>query len=267
MDRVYKRQLCRLCVAACSLMLAAGGIVGCGGDPAAAPQLDIELYGWAPGPNGGDYYAELESYPGAHVVDVKLTQPRQRKIVDKSLGNDIQSGKVELPNLSFGDNLRLDFDLIDTTGVRIATGASPLLNVKPDSGDSKMRVMVSPSEEFAPVGGRYRNGNGGIEYQPTKFDGRANGSQYMGRVGAVAVRSSRGNAIIVGGGQVSAGLSPDATPNLQRALGDIQLFEPAPDPAAPMRWSSPAPITRSRRSVTTGSSSSADSPNRDRTRR
>lgn len=204
-----------------------GGNVACSGSAGEPPVVEVSLYGWAPGGGDNGFVQSLQEYPGAHVVDVKLTQPRDQRIKSKPQATEIDAGEAKLPKLSFGDNLRLDFDLIDPTGIRVASGATPLFDLGPESDDVKLRVMVMPTQDYAPVGARYSVTSGsGWEYQPTRFDERASGNKYIGRIGHQAVHTSRGNVLIVGGGQEAPGRSLEALPKLETALGDVQLFEP-----------------------------------------
>jgi hypothetical protein len=209
-----------------SAVLLAGGGVGCGGNAPEGPTVEIDLFGWSK--NGG-FVEDLSNYPAAQVINVKLTQPSEGRIVSSSQ-HDLQSGNAEIPELTFGEALRLDFDLIGGEGGRVGTASTLPFSLEPDSDDQSLQAMVVPTEQFAPVGAEYctdfQDGDC-VETGPseTEFDSRAFGDTYPGRVGHEAVTTSNGNALIVGGGHAIAG-SPSGLPPLDRVLGDLQLFEP-----------------------------------------
>lgn len=214
--------------AACIVLaiLFVGGGIGCGGNSPEGPTVEIDLFGWSE--NGG-FVKNLSDYPAAQVINVKLTQPSEGRIVSSSQ-HDLQSGSAEIPELTFGEGVRLDFDLIDGQGERVGSASTLPFSLEPDSDDQSLQAMVVPTEDFAPVGAQYcvdfQDGDC-VEtgYSETEFDSRAFGDIYPGRVGHEAVTTSSGNALIVGGGHAIAA-SPSGEPPLDRVFGDLQLFDP-----------------------------------------
>ena len=206
-----------------------GLAVGCGGDPAPATNVDIDMYGWVATGEGGEYVDTLTEYPGADVLKVKLTQPRKQKILSTSQ-HDIGSGKANISGLTIGEGLRIDFDLVGTQngrGRRLASGATPIFDLSPGATDLSFHTMLMPPENFAPVSARYKapESERGWVYEPTSFDGRVSNGKYTGRVGHRTVQTSKGNVLVIGGGHHTTG-SPWSVPSLSDVLGDVQLFEP-----------------------------------------
>ncbi|MFB6372086.1 MAG: hypothetical protein ABEN55_02995, partial [Bradymonadaceae bacterium] len=162
------------------------------------------------------------------MLNAKLTQPRRRQILSRSQ-HEIGSGKAQISGLQIGEGLRLDFDLVDQEGNRLASGATPIFDLKPGGSDKSFQTLLVPPKNFTPVGARYGDGSSekGWSYEPTTFDGRVSGGKYVGRVGHATVTTDKGNVLIIGGGQHSASRSPWAMPSLDSALGDVQLFEPS----------------------------------------
>jgi hypothetical protein len=226
MEGSFKQQTPHRLLVGLALAVGLGGSSACGGNDAPAPQVNVELFGWTNEAGQGDFVRDLVDYPGAAQLDVKLTQPRDRRVLATNSA-PIVEGSATFPEMSFGENLRLDFDIIDQSGNRVATGATPIFDSGPDASDIDAKVMLSPVRQFAPVGARYTvDVNAGTwEYQNTKFDDRANPDKFLGRVGHEAVPTSRGNVLVVGGGQVAPGAQPDAFPDLTGVLGDLQLFQ------------------------------------------
>ncbi len=215
------------------------GAVGCGGEGASPPVVSVDLFGWS---ESGEFVDDLSEYPDAQVIDVKLTQPSQRKIVASSK-HEIANGGAELPELTFGEGLRLDFDLIDGDGDRIATAATSQFALTPDTQrDLSFQGMAVPYQAFSPVGAEYCvefNEEGECQqtgYETTDFDGRGfSGDAYPGRVGHRAVRTEQDNVLVVGGGSVGPH-SPSAIPTLSQALDDLQLFEPGSGYTTDLSW-------------------------------
>lgn len=211
--------------------LLVGAVCGCGAEPPPGPKLEVTLFGWAAyGQSAGEFVGELEDYPGASDVNVQLTQPDRGEVVSDPTSADLESGELELPEMAFGDGLRLDFDLIDTTqtpAIRVGFGATPTFDSNPDAEDREYQVQITETEEFAPVGARFASNDTerGWSYQEVQFDDRAVDEKFLGRTGHRAVRTESGDALIVGGAAVQAA-APDAVPEIQVLHDDIQRFEP-----------------------------------------
>lgn len=217
-----------------AVFLTAAG-VGCGGDGSdEAPTVNVELFGWAPsGQSGGSggFVRNLNVYPNAQIMSIKLTQPREQRILSQDTF-PITDSSAQLPELSFGENLRLDFDLVKQDpsgrGVRIASGATPIFSSEPGGSGIDYRVMVVPTRDFAPVGARFTTNaqTGAWEYQPVEFDNRTDPNTYFGRTGHRAAPLSNGNVITVGGTPREPNETPMG-PSLKGVHGDVQVFDPA----------------------------------------
>lgn len=196
-------------------LLLASSLAACGGPPE-TPGVDITLFGWDGATS--DFTSDVTNYTGAERLQVKLTRPRGQELVEAH-DFDLGSNEGKVPELSFGQGLRLDFDLIDEKGSRIATGATPIFRSGPEAEDREFSVMLGPPREFAPVGARFR----GVGYTQVKFDDRTDEDRNFSRIGHRAVRASDGEVLVVGGGQVQR-RNPPSMPELNGVLGDVQLF-------------------------------------------
>ena len=226
MEGSFKTETKHRLLVGLALAVGLGASSACGGNDGPPPKVNVELFGWTDEGGQTDFVRELADYPGAAQLDIKLTQPRDRRVLATNSAPIIE-GSASFPEMSFGDNLRLDFDIIDQSGNRVATGATPIFDSGPNAPDIDAKVMLSPVRQFAPVGARYTVdvNEGTWEYQNTKFDDRANPDKFIGRIGHEAVSTSRGNVLVVGGGQVAPGAQPDAFPDLTAVFGDLQLFQ------------------------------------------
>lgn len=226
----FDMQLVRGLAAAVGALLAGAGF-GCGAEPPPGPKFEVTLFGWAAyGQSAGEFVRELEDYPGASDVNVQLTQPDRGEVVSEPTSADLESGELELPEMAFGDDLRLDFDLIDTTqtpAIRVGFGATPTFDSSTDTEDREYQVQITETEAFAPVGARFAADDPDRDwsYQEVQFDDRAVEDKFLGRTGHRAVRTESGEALIVGGAAVRAA-APDAVPEIRVVHDDVQRFEP-----------------------------------------
>lgn len=201
------------------------GGVACGGDDGMS-RVGVNLYGWiAEGGGEGEFVDGVPEYPGAFQVRVKVTRPESREILTErnfALGDR----KARLPELPPGNGLRMDFEIRDSSGVA-ASGNTPVFNVGDEPVYRAFRTLVSPVNDFAPVGQMVRVQDSTEErLVQSRFDGRALEAS-PGRVGHGATVTESGEIMIVGGGDVSVFHQPASLPSLQSVLADIQLFDPA----------------------------------------
>lgn len=206
-------------------LLLASALAACGGSPS-APSVDITLFGWDD--ETTDFTRDLANYTSASQLQIKLTRPRRQELVEAH-AFDISDNEGEVPELAFGEGLRLDFDLINQTGSRIATGATPVFQSGPEADDREFSVMVAPPREFAPVGAQFRapeDSSEDVVYSQVKFDDRTDDERNFARIGHRAARSDQGSVLVVGGGQVDR-RNPPSMPELTEVLGDVQRFNSA----------------------------------------
>ena len=212
-------------IPATALAVVLAASTACGGDDGMS-RVNVNLYGWTP--DGGEqagFVDGIPEYPGAFQVRVKVTQPDGREILTER-NFAIDDRRATLPELPPGEGLRMDFEVRDSSGV-VASGNTPAFSVGEDPVFRVFRTLISPVNDFAPVGQMVRvQGSADQRLVQSRFDGRAL-DESLARVGHTATVTRSGQILIVGGGDVSLFHQPASFPNLQTVLRDIQVFDPA----------------------------------------
>lgn len=207
--------------------LAFGGAVGCGAE---GPSVDVELYGYDAA--AGRFVSRLGDYVGAEQVRVTLSRP----LSDESISSQtfpVGDGSASLPELQFGNDTRLEFTLLErsTDGelVPLASGATPLFDVQPDSEDRSYRLMLAAAEVFSPVGERYSDPQTSAQwdYRQVRFDDRGlSGGGFAGRTGHRTGVASGGRVLFVAGApNVEQTLLDGTVPELNGVHDDVQFYD------------------------------------------
>lgn len=216
-------------LAAALLMLAASACWGCGGDADRQAALDVEVIGWGPDEDGSvAFQSGLPEFEGASQVRVQLTHPSTSRVLGEETV-DADEGGVEMPELDFGDYLRLEFHVLDDSGTVLAAGATPQFDMDEEAESRDFRIQVDPVEDFAPVGSRVTEDGESVLAQ-SRLDHRSyEGDRWIGRAGHVTVPYERDNkALVVGGGyRLSTSMGePGATPGFEAVHADVMTFDP-----------------------------------------
>jgi hypothetical protein len=213
-------------VSAAAILMAAG----CGDDTEREPKLNVQVIGWGPGPDGNvGFQPRLPTYPDASQVRVNLTHPGTHSVLETRSFGALESG-AKLPELRFGDDLRLEFELFGLDGTTLAGGATPLFSFRDGEVVQSFRIQVDAVDDFAPVGSVVNRG-GRSELTQSRMDYRAVNSidndRWLGRVGHVTVTYDRGNkALVVGGGHIDPIRRPAGLPEIKAAHDDLMEFDP-----------------------------------------
>ncbi len=203
----------------------AGPLLGCGGDDSS--KLSVNLYGWHDdGTPDGAFVQGLPDYPGAELMRVRVTRPSTREVLTEQTV-PLSDRRIAMDSIPLGQDLRMDFEVRSATGT-IAGGSTPLFSFGSTSRYRAFRAMISPVNEFAPVGSMVRvTGTGEDRLVPSRLDRRELAADWIGRVGHTATPTEDGQVLIVGGGLVNAAPLPGSQPPLTEVFDDIQLFDPA----------------------------------------
>jgi len=211
--------------------LAAVILAACGGEPD-PPTYESELYAW----EEETFNRNVSEFSGAQQVRVSLTQPASGTVVQSST-HDLSDRSASLPDLGFGEALRMEFHLLNFSQEIVASGATPTFDSGPDTSGLRFEVLVAEPESFAPVGGLYEPGGDDSipcesnverdnEYCQSRFDGRGmSGPQH--RAGHTAVKTEDGRILYVGGGALDASTLPSPVPDFDSAFDQIQVFTPS----------------------------------------
>jgi hypothetical protein len=200
---------------------------GCGAE---GPSVDVELYGYDA--TSGQFVSRLGDYIGAEQVRVSLSRP----LSGRSLSTEtfpVGSGSATLPELQFGNDSRLEFTLLErTSGGRLeplASGATPLFDVQPETEDTSLWLMLAAANTFSPVGERYSNAQSSArwDYRQVTFDERGlSGGGFAGRTGHRTAVASRGRVLFVGGApNVEQALLDGTVPELNGVHDDVQFYD------------------------------------------
>ena len=201
-------------VVAAGLLVVAGG---CGDDGAAV--VSVDLFGW----HNGSFLDSIADYPDAQELEIRVTRPDEGVEVTQDTFS-IADGGAQLPELDGGEGLRMDFELRDNTGEVIAFGATPVFETGKEAAYNEFRTLVSATDEFAPVGARFADGDGVQWYGQSRFDGVSlQGS--LGRVGHAAHPTRSGDILVVGGARLSGSYEVGEKPDIEHAFNDIQILE------------------------------------------
>lgn len=225
-------RLARAAVVALALPLCLP-LAACGEDVPVKPLLKVEVFGWGPTGNGASGFVQgLPPYADARTVRVRVTQPLDGRVLSNETF-DFASREARLPEVPFGENLRLEMECLNNQGAIVATGATPIFSLDRSVARRGYRLMVAPVNTFAPAGSIVADSQTG---QPkvvqSRMDGRgfAAGGQsgpWLGRIGHADVALSDGRVIIVGGADLLTVPAPAQLPSIRTAHRDIQIFDPA----------------------------------------
>lgn len=205
----------------------------CGGKESEPSKLTVSVFGWGPGAAGGtDFVPGLPIYDGAETVRIKLTQPTTGRVLSNSTFS-LFANRGVLPELSFGEQLRLDVEILSNQQIVMASGSTPVFDFGSGTPWRSYRLMVSPINSFAPVGSLVADAQTGEQkLAQSRFDYRGftpadQERNWLGRVGHVAVPIEGGRVLIVGGADPSNFPGPGEIPILRATYNDIQIFDPA----------------------------------------
>lgn len=206
--------------------LLAASFVGCGGDDN-PPTLTIDIFGYGPDIDGETRFVSgLPSYEGANEVVVSVTQPFDRRVLSSETFS-ATSGNASLPEVAYGDNLRMEMTVLDSAGQPLAWGGSPLFEFEPGLDRRSFRVQVNEINGFSPVGSVVIDRETQLrKFSQTRFDYRATNNEWLGRAGHTSATLSDGRVLIVGGAQFTPGGAPNAEPNFEEVYDDVQVFDP-----------------------------------------
>lgn len=216
-------------------MFAFVALASCGEDPTPLKSMNVRLYGWGPNGQGSESFMEgLPAYEGAEFVRVSLTKPRENRVLDRQTG-PIVDRTLKLPELSYGAGYRIEMEILNNAGQTVATGSTPLFDFLDADPSRALRVMMMPVNRFAPAGSIELDANNERKFVQSRFDYRVESALeqqgvrdavYLGRVGHVAVPTSDGKVLIVGGADVIPGSAPGTIPKFRQVHRDVQLFDP-----------------------------------------
>lgn len=206
--------------------LLVGFVAACGSDAGSPPSLAIDVYGWGPDYQGGEGFVQgLPGFEGANGIQVSVVQPRDGNI----LGQDVfpvSDGNGRVPEVSYGKNLRLDFEVMNTNGAVIASGSSPLFDFDPELARLTFRVQVGEVESFAPYGQIVTGSDGVRKWAQSRMDYAAASTTWLGRIGHGSATTSDGNVVVIGGGNPVPGASVTALGDFRTLTDDVQVFDP-----------------------------------------
>jgi hypothetical protein len=189
----------------------------------------MRLYAW----DGSTFVRDVSEFSGANELRVMLTQPASNRVVSQSTFN-LDDRSADLPELSFGDGLRMEFHLLNFSKEIVASGSTPTFESGPETPGLEFDVLISASEGFAPVGGLYEpqmnvpceaDADRENEFCQTRFDGRGLDTS-LHRIGHTSARTEDGRIIYVGGGQVNPATLTNRVPGIQTVFDDVQVFTP-----------------------------------------
>ncbi|MFU8803985.1 MAG: hypothetical protein ACNA8W_09280, partial [Bradymonadaceae bacterium] len=207
-------------------------LIGCGPDDEGNPKLTVNVFGWGPNIEGTNGFVQgMPVYESAETVRIKLTQPKDGRVLSNS-SFGIFDGAGRLPEVSFGENLRMDIEILSAQQVVLAAGSTPMFDFDSGTPWRAYRMMVSPINAFSPVGSLVADSQTGEQklaqsrYDYRGFNPGEGVRNWLGRVGHVAVPADGGRVLIVGGGDPTAFPGPAAMPNMRATYGDVQIFDP-----------------------------------------
>ena len=230
----------RLCDVAlfCLLGVFMVGAPGCSDDTTATPQapkLRVNLFGYGPDDTGMVTFVQgLPAYPGAETIEVRMTDPVTGKELAQSTG-PVSQRSIKVPEIEYGENLRLELEVTSATGVVLASGSTPTFDFEPSTQPQALRVMMSPTNEFSPLGAIYRDpvtqkSNPAPSVLDTNGAFLLNDSMlenlWVGRVGHAAAPTTDGKVLVVGGAYVTQTYRPNSVPTFRSVYNDLQLYDP-----------------------------------------
>lgn len=205
-------------------------LAACTDDPAPTNTMKISVFGWGPDATGMVSFQQgLPLYEGAAYVRFSLTKPNEQVILQRDIA-PLSAGNIALPEIPYGEGLRLEVEVLDLAEAVLATGATPLFDYSPDDKSRALRIMIMPVNRFAPSGSIEINANNERVFVQSRYDYRAvvqeSERPWLGRVGHVALPTSDGKVLIVGGADVIPGAAPGTIPKFRTVHRDVQLFDP-----------------------------------------
>lgn len=207
-------------------MLLAMGIalaMGCGSDPAPPPTLQVDIFGWT---QADGFVSGMPDLEDAQTVRVKVTQPLDREVITQDTFPS-GAGEGTIPEVAFGKNLRMEFEVLDGQGEVIGNGATPRFDFEPDQQLRTYRLQVGASEDYMPVGSVVVDRDSGErKFSWSRFDYRGKETNWLGRLGHATAKTSDGRILVVGGGDPVPGSSPGELPEFREVYDDIQIFDP-----------------------------------------
>jgi hypothetical protein len=234
MKTLFSASLMSVSMAAVSMAVILAGVVlmgaGCGDDTERDPKLDVQVIGWGPGADGTvGFQPRLPTFPEAGQVRVNLTHPSTNEVLETRSFGALKSA-AKMPKLRYGNDLRLEFELLGTNGTQLAGGATPLFSFQDGEVVQSFRIQVDAVDDFAPVGSVVTR-DGRSELTQSRMDYRAvrgiDEDRWLGRVGHVTVAFDGGNkALIVGGGHIDPIRPPAGLPQIKTAHDDLMEFDP-----------------------------------------
>lgn len=211
-------------VTSAAVILVASMVVGAGCGDGGTSSISVTLFGWMDSGGQAQFVDDIQQFPGAQQLRIAVTNPGSRTVVDEEIA-PIGDRGVSFPELKGGDGLRMDFELHDGTGA-VAAGATPTFDAEEGGDHRGFRTMISPVNDFAPVGALFHT-EAGETLLATGFDDRRLDTSSLGRVGHTAHETDTGEVLVVGGAQLSSTYEPTRIPVLDQVFDDIQLFNPA----------------------------------------
>ncbi|MEZ4461160.1 MAG: hypothetical protein R3E66_15850 [bacterium] len=188
--------------------------------------LAVDVFGYGPDYAGGVGFVQgLPGFANANGVQISLVQPLDKKILGQEVF-PVAEGTGKVPEVTYGDRLRLDFDVTDTNGSIVATGSSPMFDFDPDLERLTFRIQVGANNTFSPYGSVVRDASGERRYAQSRYDYRGtSGSRWLGSIGHGAVTLSDGTIVIIGGGDPIPGFATTALPDFRFINNTVQTFE------------------------------------------
>jgi hypothetical protein len=208
------------------MALCAAALLGCGPGEAESGRLRVDVYGWGPDIDGQDTFLQgMPLYDDAINVRVLLTQPGSGEVLELETA-PIANRSVALPELQYGEGLRLDMEIVNSRGEIVASGATPTFDFVAGEETKALRLMVSPTNAYSPSGSLVLVGGERVVEQ-SRLDYRTTGRDtWLGRVGHAAVPTSTGKVLVVGGADVVPGGAPGSLPNFRSVYNDVQIYDP-----------------------------------------
>lgn len=211
-------------------------LTGCGGDDPTPPVLSIDVFGYGDDFEGGtSWVSGMPNFSGAETAVFRVTQPFDRRVL-LTESAVVALGEGEIPEVPFGENLRVEMEVLNGRGESIASGATAVFDFEPDDDARTLRLQVAENESFAPVGSVI-SVDGVRQFTQTRFDYRTVASQqWLGRLGHGSAVTSDRRVVVVGGGQAIAGLGAADMPEFDRIYDDIQIFDPRTGYFTDLAW-------------------------------
>lgn len=228
---------------------ALSGVLACGDDPA-PPALRVEIFGYGPDYQGGTgFVGGLPGFTDMQTVNVSLLQPLDRKVLARE-SFPAMTGQGKVPEVSFGQNLRLDLEVLNGQGQVIASGATPRFDFASADDDMTYRIQVTAVDSCVPVGSVvFDSVTQERRFSQSRFDYRAfpktacnsdaecgpsatcsgtpkTCNTWLGRAGHATAPLSDGRILIVGGGDPTPGAATLTLPTYRTMTVDVQFFDP-----------------------------------------